>query len=130
MVQRCTNPHNTSYYKYGGRGIRVCDRWLEFANFVHDMGMAPERCSIERIDNEQGYWQGNCRWATPTEQANNKRSNRYVDWQGERLTVAQLSERVGVSRKRICARLDAGWSLERAITPPLQCGRAVKKVES
>ena len=73
MLQRCENPNATSFERYGGAGIRVCDRWLDFANFVADMGVRPVGASLDRIDGGQGYEPGNCRWATAQEQLANRR---------------------------------------------------------
>lgn len=73
MIQRCTNPNYKYYYLYGGRGITVCERWRDFTNFLADMGERPEGLTIERIDNDKGYYLDNCKWATIEEQNRNKR---------------------------------------------------------
>lgn len=82
MKTRCYNKNNKSYPRYGGRGIRVCDRWMEkpygFQNFVADVGERPQGCSLDRIDVNGNYCKENCRWATPTQQALNRRSNSKV----------------------------------------------------
>jgi hypothetical protein len=73
MISRCTNPRVHNWKRYGGRGIAVCDRWLAFASFLQDMGERPGGTTIDRRDNELGYFPGNCRWATPKEQRANQR---------------------------------------------------------
>lgn len=78
MKQRCLNPNNDSYHHYGGRGITVCDRWIEdFANFINDMGRRPsDDLTIERINNDGNYEPGNCKWATMKEQSLNQRRSK------------------------------------------------------
>lgn len=73
MIQRCENPNHAAYARYGGRGIKVCERWHKFENFYEDMGDRPEGLTLERRNNEKGYYPENCYWATQKEQSNNRR---------------------------------------------------------
>jgi hypothetical protein len=121
MHTRCYNANHETYPKYGARGIRVCERWHTFENFLADMGNAPTaEHSIERINNDGNYEPGNCRWATTKEQARNRRSSRYLEHDGERLTVAEWAERMGVSAWVIENRLRRGWPTGRIFEPPRQ----------
>lgn len=95
IIKRCTNPNFKQYNDYGGRGISICDRWRNsFEAFLEDMGPRPSaQHSIERRDNDKGYYKENCFWATKTEQANNTRANVYYELNGEKFTIAELAEK-------------------------------------
>src|SRR6266487_506032 len=85
MLDRCKSKRRSDYPRYGGRGIRVCRRWRDFARFLEDLGPRPPGLQLDRIDNSRGYEPGNCRWATPKQQANNRRPRRrrapwFVEW--------------------------------------------------
>lgn len=121
MKGRCDNPNNREYPYYGGRGIQVCARWREsFETFYADMGPRPSRKhSLDRIDNDGDYSPDNCRWATRIMQANNKSSNRILEFNGKRQTIAEWSRETGISEKNITGRLNRrGWSIERTLTTP------------
>ncbi len=119
MIQRCCNPDNPGYPEYGARGIRVCNRWREsFEAFLADVGIAPSRRhSLDRFPDQEGnYEPGNVRWATPSEQNRNRRSNRFLTFRGLTLCQADWAKLIGVSPATITHRLRAGWPLERALT--------------
>lgn len=102
MKARCYNPDSSSFKNYGARGIKVCDRWLEpdgkgFLNFLEDVGERPDGMTLDRIDSNEMYKPGNCKWSTYKEQAANKRNTRKYDVQGEILTLAEISERLCIS---------------------------------
>lgn len=121
MRRRCADKENLLY---GGRGITVCDRWLEsFESFMADMGLRPsDGHSLDRIDANGNYEPSNCRWATITEQNRNLRANRRLEWKGEVRCLSEWSEVTGLPYGLIYDRLDAGWTTEAALTTP-----AIKK---
>lgn len=117
---RCLNPSHSAYKDYGGRGITVCDRWLEsFENFYEDMGDRPNNMTIDRINNNLGYSKENCRWATWEEQANNRRNNRLIELNGKTQNLTQWIKELGISTSTVRSRLRIGWSIEKALTTPI-----------
>lgn len=121
MRSRCNNPKGREYANYGGRGIKVCERWDSFENFVADMGVRPEGYSIDRINNDGDYEPSNCRWATTTQQLNNRRVNRVLELNGERRTIGEWSVKLGIGWSTIRNRVDRyGWTIEKALTTPVK----------
>lgn len=105
MKERCQNPNHDHYKDYGGRGIRVCDRWQGFQNFISDMGDRPEGLTLERINNDGNYEPLNCKWATRAEQGANKRSNVKIDCFGITKTQKQVSAMIGITNVTCAARI-------------------------
>lgn len=122
MKYRCNNPSNQAYSRYGGRGIKVCDRWNDsFAAFYEDMGPKPSPdYTLERVDNNGPYEPGNCIWADLVHQANNRRSNRFISAQGRTMTMAEWSRHLGIGLGTIWSRLNRGWTDEDAVTVPVR----------
>lgn len=121
MRLRCTVPENPAYADYGGRGIKVCDRWMNSVEaFFSDMGPKPTPDhELDRYpDNNGDYEPGNCRWATRSENDRNRRSNRIIAFSGEELTPAAWAERYGIRADTIIKRLNSGWPVGKAITSP------------
>lgn len=118
MRGRCLTPTNTRWEYYGGRGITVDPRWDSYEAFLEDMGECPEGMSLERIDNSKGYGPANCRWATLKEQARNQRTNRIIEYRGERKCLAEWCEITGLHHTIIRSRLRLGWSVEDALFKP------------
>lgn len=119
MKDRCLNPRCKIYPYYGGRGIKVCRRWLNsYPNFYSDMGNRPNGMTLERKNNRLGYSPANCAWAPMVEQGNNKRSNRLLTYNGKTRTVRQWEKEIGSCEGFIAARIWRGWSPKRAIETP------------
>lgn len=126
LIKRCYDAKAENFHLYGGRGITVCERWHSFEAFLTDMGERPSKeLTIERLDNERGYEPGNCAWRTKKDQANNRRSSRIIEWNGERRTLQQWAEATGISSSAISSRIDGlGWTVQQALTTP---GRTYEK---
>ncbi len=119
MKQRCLNPNAPDFHNYGGRGVYVCSRWKDsFENFLADMGERPQGTSLDRIDNSKGYEPNNCRWATATEQQENRRTNPIITYQGRAIAIAALAREIGIPAKVLKWRLNNCWGLERALSTP------------
>ncbi len=120
MKARCLNEKNPAYQMYGGSGVSVCERWLVFTNFLEDMGEPQAGLSIEREDNDGNYEPGNCRWATATEQALNRRSNHMMTVDGVTKPMSLWAIDAGLAYSVLHQRVYAyGWSPEVAIKTPL-----------
>lgn len=122
MKQRCNDPKHVAYARYGGRGIKVCERWGDsFEAFLADMGERPSKAhSLDRIDTDGNYDPGNCRWATPQQQQRNRRNVPKLQAFGRAQTLTDWAEEYGVNKRALRSRLVRGWSLERALMEPLR----------
>ena len=127
MIMRCTQPKTNGYYRYGGRGIKVCERWLNsFENFYEDMGSRPLGTSIDRINNDGNYELGNCRWTDDFTQAANTSTAVLVTANGKTMPVDAWARELGVSGQAIRYRLSKGLSHYQAINTPFR--KHVRKV--
>jgi len=122
MIKRCTNKNAQYYHLYGGRGIKVCDRWMDFKLFYDDTSPTySEGLSIDRFPDKDGdYEPNNFRWATNEEQSTNKRNNHLLEFNNKNQTISQWSKEVGLCSKLIQSRIKNGWSPEKALTFPIQ----------
>jgi hypothetical protein len=110
MIQRCNNPNNPKYYRYGGRGIKVCDDWRIFKNFLNDMGECPKNHTIDRINNNGNYCIENCRWANIKTQARNRSNNRMIEINGQTKTMVEWCDIKNVSHVMVRMRIHRGMN--------------------
>ena len=126
--ERCRDPKHHHWKNYGGRGILVCQRWrASFFAFLSDMGPRPPGGTIERKNNNGNYEPDNCRWASMREQARNKRTSRYVDYNDRRVLLVDLAEELGLKYPVLAGRLKMGWSLADAISKPVRAKQPNRK---
>jgi hypothetical protein len=119
MRRRCYAKHRKEYKNYGGRGIEVCNEWLDsFEKFFLDMGERPYGHTLDRIDNNGPYSKTNCTWATYKQQGRNTRFNLLVTVNGQDITIAEAAEKSGITQNAALLRLSRGWSVERTFSEP------------
>lgn len=118
MKRRCFDPNNKDYKDYGGRGITICDEWLNFDNFCMwalENGYAAN-LTIERIDVNGNYEPNNCKWATLLEQANNKRRNHFIEYNGKKLTISQWARELNIQPTLIQSRIKKGLPVDKILS--------------
>lgn len=115
MKARCTNPREPRYSDYGGRGITVCHRWVQFDNFLADMGDAPDGMTLERKKNDDNYRPENCRWVTYAEQNRNRRDTVLITYAGVTRCATDWEKLTGISRRAIVYRHKRGWPLHEVL---------------
>lgn len=120
MKARCLNPRVKDFARYGGRGITLCDRWLDFNNFLADMGVRPLGMSIERRKNDKGYSPENCYWATLHQQGCNRRTSRLLTVNGITDNLYNWTRKLGIHRSTVEQRLAKGWSDKDALLTPVR----------
>ena len=120
MKTRCLNPNHAYYWRYGGRGIVICERWKSnFMAFLGDMGERPSELTLERINNDGNYEPENCRWATRADQVENSIAPVWLEYNGLRLNILQWSRKVGISNSTLWRRLrKLNWTVEKVLTTP------------
>ncbi len=119
MLGRCDNPNTKRYDRYGGRGIKVCERWRSFENFYADMGERPAGLTLDRIDNDGDYEPSNCRWATQKQQHANRDRSVIITFNGETMAAFEWDDRMGYRHGTVFQRVvQRGWEIKRAILTP------------
>jgi hypothetical protein len=112
MIRRCTNPTEKSYARYGGRGIKVCDRWNILNNFVADMGERPAGTTLDRIDNSGDYCKDNCKWSTRHEQGKNTRTNVHITIDDRTMIYSDWVRESGLPETTVRNRINRGWTIK------------------
>ena len=115
--RRCNNPNNPAYKNYGGRGIRVCERWDTFEAFIADMGLPPPGATLDRIEVNGNYEPGNCRWIPLAAQADNRRNTVRLTLNGRTQTMKEWSRETGINYGTLKYRIAHRWPVERALSP-------------
>ena len=120
MIARCYRQSGRDFENYGKRGIKVCNRWRRFSNFVADMGVRPNKMSIDRVNVNGDYKPSNCKWSTPKEQVRNRRCTTYLTFRGQTLSLPAWAEKLGIKYMVLHHRIkNAKWSAERALSTPV-----------
>jgi hypothetical protein len=127
MIQRCTNPRHKHWDRYGGSGITVCDHWLDFENFLQDMGRMPRHgLTLDRVQNHLGYGPGNVEWRSREEQSNNRRNTIFLTIEGRRQPVCVWAREKGIDENVLRQRAYRGVVGEKLFAPVLATGRRAK----
>ena len=114
MVKRCNNKNASNYERYGGRGIKVCNEWLSFENFLLHMGERPSiKHELDRIDNNGNYEPSNCRWVTASENSRNRRSCCLIDTPSGKMTITEAANIAGIGYAKMKRRVNSGWPIDR-----------------
>lgn len=135
MISRCTRENDSRFESYGGRGIKVCEKWIDFTGFYEDMHESyvlhvkehgKKNTTLDRIDVNGNYEPGNCRWATIQEQAYNRTTNVFWEYDGKKLTMAEWAKETGINQAALRLRVNRRkWPIAKALTTPLP--KATKK---
>jgi len=122
MLDRCNNPNLRCYQYYGKRGIKVCDRWLKFENFLEDMNQKPSsKHQIDRIDNNKGYYKENCKWSSPKQNCRNRSNNHNILFNGKTQCISAWAEELDIPSQILYRRINLDlWSIERALITPFK----------
>ena len=113
MIQRCTNPNQSQYHDYGGRGIKVCERWMRFEVFLEDMGYRPSKNhTLDRIDNDGDYEFANCKWRTRDKQSRNRRSNVWIEYNGKKMILEDWANELGIYSSQIRKSMQRGKTFD------------------